>query len=160
MVDIQLIWNWFLGVGSALGIALTILKIWEIAFSKPEFFLADNDVLRIHHKTGHELKVKYDFCIINNGRKGQLKILLEINPEQSLMTRNFPITDWMSIDKHSSRRIKGEFELNKYITNLEVKFPLTLVVNLRSIKKSVYKKSYRFNEDGSYISLVGRRTII
>lgn len=44
MLDIQLIWEWILKVGSILGIVLTILKIWEHAFSKPKFYLAPNEI--------------------------------------------------------------------------------------------------------------------
>ena len=160
MFDLQLIWEWILKVGSILGILLTILKIWEHAFSKPKFYLA-NDEIGIDNKNVNKTKVKYDFYVINTGRKGLVKIYFEIKPEQSSNTLglNIPIAGWMSINKHSERRVKGELELNKYISTNEIKFPLKLVVNLCSIKKSIYKQGYWLNGDGSGSSIVGPRTI-
>lgn len=142
-------------IGSISGIVLALYKIYEIFLMKPKLYLSTKP-FRITGNKHMGYEIEANATVVNQGRKCNIKVFLEIKPKNATTSYNIDISGWKTIDRDSHLEINKVFKLPE---TPSLEFPLQMTFIIMGIKKEYHRELSWVREDGTGSGVVTSRSI-
>ena len=142
-------------IGSLSGIILVLHKIYETFIMRPSLFVS-SEPFDIEGNEHVGYRIKSDVSIVNQGRRCNLKVFLNVKSNKGQPKYYFSISGWHTLGKDSTLNIN---KTSKLPGHPHLEFPLQITIVLRGIKKVYHRESITLGKDGSQFGILSSKSL-